>query len=112
MDIAPEAGLILNNTAFFVEFPGNLESGFFHGITPSCKLTRVGDPAKTNFVDNCTYIGNRRVKIFMKTDTESASNAMVYTVEVGGVPSPENAWGGHTWPVVFFVDGLTTLLVT
>ena len=39
-------------------------------------------------MNNCTYIGGRRIKLYLKVDTENASKDLVYLLSIFNIPSP------------------------
>lgn len=76
---------------FYVLFPGDFDEAFYKGFSPSCSLSRRlldwSGFDGTNFIENCTYVNARRVRLFFKADTLN-SNAQVYRLTINGVPTP------------------------
>lgn len=48
----------------------------------------MGDLALTNYMNNCSYVGGRRVKFYLKADLENAGKDLVYILSVSGIPTP------------------------
>lgn len=77
---------------FYVLFPGEFEDSFYKGFSPSCTLTRrLSDWSgfdSSSFIDNCTYVNARRIKLFFKVDSANANAAWYYRLSISGVPTP------------------------
>lgn len=39
-------------------------------------------------MNNCTYVGGRRVKFYLKADSENTSNDLIYILTISGIPTP------------------------
>lgn len=74
MDVVLPAGEVTADKAAFVQFPGDFCSAFATGFIPSCTLNRFkadwSGQDSENWVNNCSYVKGRKIKIFLKADTK------------------------------------------